>query len=118
MFRYRKKIENINLDKIYNKCLVCKKKCINNNILPLKYINNVFYVIDNFYSEECIMKYIFENCKYNKYEIYSLYQLYNNLLKLNIDIKYIYIDINKKQTNNNIENITKKNLKLYRGKKK
>lgn len=100
---------------IDNICKNCNKiNLSNNDFVPLKYINNIFYIKDKFCCEDCCEKYIFEKCIYNKYEVYSIYKLYKHNLKNNINIIIKYINI-KKKVNNNIEK--KLNLKLYREKK-
>ena len=99
-----------------NYCKKCNKDIIVNNILPIKYVDNVFYIIDKFCCKKCCEEYIFEDCKYNKYETYSLYQLYHSLEKNNVKTKYINF-INKKDNNNIISIDKTKKFKLYRGKK-
>lgn len=110
-------INNNNSDKL-NTCKNCKENIIDNHILPIKYIDNIFYINDNFCCKKCCKKYIFKNSKYNNYELYSLYKLYYNLLDKNMEIKKVYINninnINNNKKSNIIEN---KNLKLFRGKK-
>ena len=78
-----------NINSNTNNCYICKSNNIY-KILPIKYIDNIFYVNNYFCSEECIEKYIFNKCKYNKYEIYSLYLFYKNMEKSNKDIKIKY----------------------------
>jgi hypothetical protein len=109
-------MDNIDTTKdIDNICKNCNKINLSNNeFVPLKYINNIFYIKDKFCCEDCCKKYIFEKCIYNKYEIYSIYKLYKHNLKNNINIIIKYINT-KKKVNNNIEK--KLNLKLYREKK-
>ena len=63
-----------------NKSKLCWNCCSNINIkhsLPLKYINNVFYIYGNFCSKECSARYCFDNFRDNSNEIYSLINLYN-----------------------------------------
>jgi len=45
--------------------------------IPLKYIDNIFYVYGDFCSCECASRYVYENFKENKWEIFSLINLYN-----------------------------------------
>jgi|TARA_B110000977_G_C10976320_1_gene454346 hypothetical protein len=112
-------IDNIgnidNTDNIHNICKNCEKKnIINNEYVPLKYINNIFYIKDTFCCEKCCEKYIFEKCNYNKYEIYSVYKIYKYYKEKNIDIIIKYIQEKK---NLNLNSQKKINLKLYREKK-
>jgi len=105
-----------NTDTTDNICKNCNKTNLSNNdFVPLKYINNIFYIKDKFCCEDCCEKYIFEKCNYNKYEIYSIYKLYKYNIKNNINIIIKYINTREKVNNNNVDkNIV---LKLYRGKK-
>ncbi|MBE17943.1 MAG: hypothetical protein CMH79_04190 [Nitrospinae bacterium] len=63
---------------------VCWNCCHNfNNLIygiPLKYINNVFYIYGDFCSLECCSRYVIDNFT-NNYEITSLINLYNNIIK-------------------------------------
>ena len=52
--------------------------------LPLKYINNIFYIYGDFCSLECAIKYGYDNLKYkNIWELFSIINLYNK--KINDD---------------------------------
>lgn len=68
-----------------------------NNIVygvPLKYVNNIFYVYGDFCSLECCCRYSLEN--FNKsHEIISLINLFNNKLKDNGSVENIEIAPNK-----------------------
>tara|TARA_Y100000389_G_scaffold108836_1_gene105927 strand:- start:163 stop:927 length:765 start_codon:yes stop_codon:yes gene_type:complete len=61
-------------------CWNCCHKC-NNDVhgVPLKYINNIFYIYGYFCSLECSSRYIFDNFD-NHFEIYSLINHYYNFL--------------------------------------
>lgn len=106
-------VDNI-LDNIKNKCIICNNENTN-SVLPVKYIDNIFYVIDCFCSKKCIENYIFQRNHYNMYELYSIYIHYNNMIKNNANIKKKYINNTKKC--NTDTNIQSKNLKLFRCKK-
>jgi hypothetical protein len=104
------KIDNIdNIDKF---CMKCNCKLSNNyTSLPIKYINDVFYLYGNFCNYECCKKYTLMHYKYNKYEIYSYINLICNYNMKNIKFKIINDNINA-------DRILYKNkdLKLYRTK--
>ena len=69
---------------------------LNLNIgLPLKFIDNIFYILGNFCSFECSAKYCFDNYYNDKYEIYSLLNLYYNKL---YDTKNKKVNIAKNKT--------------------
>jgi hypothetical protein len=53
--------------------------------LPLKYINNIFYIYGDFCSLECSMKYAYDNLKYkNVWELFSIINLYNKKFNKNM----------------------------------
>ena len=55
-------------------------------VIPLKYLNKVFYTYGDFCSLECAARYTLENLHgYNFSEIYSLINLYNNILLKRIE---------------------------------
>jgi len=64
-------------------CDVCWNCChkFDNNIhgLPIKYINNIFYIYGYFCSLECSARYTFDNFN-NQLEIYSLINFYYNII--------------------------------------
>ena len=118
-------------------CWNCCYELLNLNIgLPLKFIDNIFYILGNFCSFECSAKYCFDNYYNDKYEIYSLINLYYNKLnntinkKINIAKDKLLLNIfggpltpeeYKSQFDNNNNNIKIKDinkLKLYRSIKK
>lgn len=106
-----------NTNNIDNICKNCNKiDVINNEFVPLKYINNIFYIKDKFCCEDCCEKYIFKKCNYNKYEIYSVYKIYKYYKENNINIIVKFIH-DKKNLNLNLNTEKKVNLKLYREKK-
>ena len=107
-------IDNIdnNIDKF---CINCNCKLSNNYIsLPIKFINNIFYLYGHFCNYKCCKKYTLNHYKYNKYEIYSYINLICNLDIDNIKFKIINDNIN---IDNNKILYKNKNLKLYRSKK-
>ena len=54
--------------------------------IPLKYVNNIFYIYGDFCSLECASRYAFESLRnYDFSEIYSLMNLYNNIMFQKID---------------------------------
>lgn len=68
----------------YSSCKLCWNCCHEfsnqSTCIPLKYLNNVFYIYGHFCSHECGARYIFDNFNdKNKWDIYSLLNLYNNL---------------------------------------
>jgi len=83
----------------YKVCWNCCHKC-NNDIhgLPLKFINNIFYIYGYFCSLECASRYTFDNFD-NHFEIYSLINHYYNFLnntngvKINIAPKKLTLKI-------------------------
>jgi len=77
-------------------CWNCCYELLNLNIgLPLKFIDNIFYILGNFCSFECSAKYCFDNYYNDKYEIYSLLNLYYNKL---YDTKNKKVNIAKNKT--------------------
>ncbi len=59
-------------------CWNCCHKYENNTFgIPIKYINNIFYIYGYFCSLECGSRYAFDNF-YNHFEIYSLINFYYN----------------------------------------
>ena len=66
--------------------------------IPLKYVNEIFYIYGDFCSLECGMRYVYENFKENKWEIYSLINLYHkkvlkNENKINIPLSKLSLTI-------------------------
>jgi hypothetical protein len=66
--------------------------------IPLKYINNVFYIYGDFCSLECASRYIYDNFKATKWEIFTLINLYhrkmnNNNDKINIPLSRLSLKI-------------------------
>ena len=66
-----------------NTCKICWNCChkIEKNIfgIPIKYINNIFYIYGYFCSLECASRYVFDNF-YNNFEIYALINFYYNFV--------------------------------------
>ena len=73
-----------------NTCKICWNCCheCNNNIhgIPIKYINNIFYIYGYFCSLECGSRYTFDNFD-NHFEIYSLINHYYNFINNTNGIK-------------------------------
>ena len=102
-----------NLDDSDNLCMNCSKKQTKTfKSLPVKYINQIFYLYGSFCDYECCKIYTLNNYKYNKFEIYS----YINLLSYK-NINDIKFKILKQNTDDRIV-YKSKNLKLYRNIKK
>jgi len=72
--------QDIKYDDICHVCWNCCHKFDNNNYgLPIKYINNIFYIYGFFCSLECAARYTFDNFN-NDFEIYSLINFYYNFI--------------------------------------
>jgi hypothetical protein len=88
-------MEEENTNNVGEVCWNCCHKF--NNIVygvPLKYINNIFYVYGDFCSLECCCRYSLEN--FNKsHEIISLINLFNNKLRDDGSVENIEIAPNK-----------------------
>ena len=71
--------DNVENDSCCDVCWNCCHK-FNNNIhgLPIKYINNIFYIYGYFCSLECASRYTFDNFN-NHLEIYTLINFYYNI---------------------------------------
>lgn len=69
---YVKLESNYQKDEIF--CWNCSSKCENIKYLPLKYKNDVFYVNGCFCSDECSLRYLYDN--YNSKELWEKYQLF------------------------------------------
>ena len=106
-------IDNIdNTDNIDKLCMNCSTPLNSFTSLPVKYLNEIFYLYGTFCDYGCCEKYTLTHYKYNKYEIYS----YINLLASK-NINDIKFKILKKNTDDRIL-YKSKNLKLYRNNNK
>lgn len=66
--------------------------------IPLKYVDDVFYIYGDFCSLECGMRFAYENFQENKWEIYSLINLYHKKVlkddnKINIPLSKLSLKI-------------------------
>lgn len=85
--------ENINFQEVCNECNVsevCWNCCHSfHNLhfgIPLKYLNEIFYIYGDFCSMECAARYACDNFKdSNFWEILSLINLYNMKINKNIE---------------------------------
>jgi len=72
------------MDSSYEHCELCWNCCHTfpsmSKSIPLKYVNEVFYIYGYFCSYECGSRYIFETMDDNKvWDIYALLNLYSNI---------------------------------------
>ena len=90
------------MDTTYEHCELCWNCCHSFHSIihgiPLKYVDDIFYIYGDFCSLECGMRFAYENFQENKWEIYSLINLYHKKVlkddnKINIPLSKLSLKI-------------------------